>query len=147
MRDARPQPGGPLDSPIVSRFGTLPTFARLPQLREVPRCDVAVVGIPFDSGVTFRSGARFVPAALRQASRCVDVNLFGVQQLADAGDVPCTRRDDSELGFQIIDGMIVGSLGPAAVALSPPYDHAEITAVAGAHVMYELLAAVAHSDH
>src|SRR3712207_8272433 len=30
---------------------------------------VAVLGVPFDSGVTYRPGARFGPAYIRQASR------------------------------------------------------------------------------
>ncbi|MGH3355784.1 MAG: hypothetical protein ACRDOJ_07785, partial [Nocardioidaceae bacterium] len=56
---ADPSPVGPVDSSRVPRFAGFATFARLPRLDEVPRTDVAVVGVPFDSGVTFRPGARF----------------------------------------------------------------------------------------
>jgi len=35
----------------------------------VDRCDVAVVGMPFDAGVSYRPGARFGPAGIREGSR------------------------------------------------------------------------------
>ena len=41
------------------------TFARLPRLDQVARADIAVLGIPFDSGVSYPPGARFGPAAIR----------------------------------------------------------------------------------
>jgi agmatinase len=94
MRDA---PKGPTDAFAVPRFAGPGTFARLPRRDEVSRCDVAVVGVPFDSGVTYRPGARFGPAAVRQASRLLrpyhpglDVEPFAAQQVADAGDIACT---------------------------------------------------------
>jgi agmatinase len=93
-------PRGPLDARQVPRFAGPATFARLPALEEVGRCDVALAGIPFDSGVTFRPGARFGPSAIRQGSRllrgyhpALDVEPFFLQQVADAGDVSCTPFD------------------------------------------------------
>jgi agmatinase len=84
----------------VPRFAGPGTFARLPRRDEVSRCDVAVVGVPFDSGVTYRPGARFGPAAVRQASRLLrpyhpdlDVEPFAVQQVVDAGDIACSPFD------------------------------------------------------
>ena len=65
---ARPTPVGPVSSRIP-RFAGHATFARLPRLEDVGGCDVAVVGVPFDSGVSYRPGARFAPAAVREASR------------------------------------------------------------------------------
>ncbi len=43
---------GPVDATAVPRYGGEATFARLPRLQEVEQADVAVVGIPFDSGVS-----------------------------------------------------------------------------------------------
>ncbi|WP_344856874.1 agmatinase [Amycolatopsis ultiminotia] len=87
-------PVGPLDSSRVPRFAGFATFARLPRIDEVPRADVAVVGVPFDSGVSYRPGARFGPAAVREASRLLrpyhpglDVSPFAEQQVVDAGDI------------------------------------------------------------
>ena len=60
---------GQVDGLKVPRYAGLTTFARLPRLEDVDDYDVAVVGVPWDSGVTYRPGARFGPSAIRQASR------------------------------------------------------------------------------
>ncbi|MFD8557652.1 agmatinase [Streptosporangium canum] len=94
---------GPVDSARIPRFAGPATFARLPRLDEVGRCDVAVVGVPFDSGVSYRPGARFGPSAVREASRLLrpyhpglDVSPFAALQVADAGDIACNPFDIGE---------------------------------------------------
>ncbi len=93
-------PRGPVDSSQVPRFAGPATFARLPRLDEVDSADVAVVGVPFDAGVSFRPGARFGPAAVREASRLLrpynpglDVAPFDMVQVADAGDIVANPYD------------------------------------------------------
>ncbi len=49
---------GPVDGLQVPRFAGHSTFARLPRLEDVDDYRVAVVGVPFDAGVTYRPGAR-----------------------------------------------------------------------------------------
>jgi agmatinase len=73
---------------------------------------VAVVGVPFDSGTTFRPGARFGPIAVRQASRllrpyhpALDVLPFETLQVADAGDITCNPFDIQESLAQIEAGV------------------------------------------
>ena len=91
------QPIQPVSGKILPRFAGPATFARLPELRDVARCDVAVLGIPFDGGTSYRPGARFGPGAIRQASRHLrtqyhpdyDTEPFATLQVADAGDVAC----------------------------------------------------------
>ena len=94
------EPLGPVDATVVPRFAGPPTFARLPRLDEVERADVAVIGVPFDSGVSYRPGARFGPAHIRQSSRLLrpynpaqDISPFAVQQVADAGDIAANPFD------------------------------------------------------
>ena len=89
-------PVGPVDSSRVPRFAGIATFARLPRLEDVGRADIAVMGVPFDSGVSYRPGARFAPAQIREASRLLrpyhpglDVSPFAAVQVADAGDIAC----------------------------------------------------------
>jgi agmatinase len=101
-------PRGPLDPLKIPRFAGPSTFARLPRLDEVERADVAVLGVPFDSGVTYRPGARFGPIAVRNASRLLrayhpglDVEPFAAQQVADAGDVACNPFSIDEAIGQI----------------------------------------------
>lgn len=60
---------GQVNATEVPRYAGIATFARLPQRFEVLDHDIAVVGVPFDSGVTYRPGARFGPSAIREASR------------------------------------------------------------------------------
>ncbi|MGI5491848.1 agmatinase [Microtetraspora malaysiensis] len=97
------EPRGPVDSSRVPRFAGPATFARLPRLDEVDRADVAVVGVPFDTGVSYRPGARFGPSAVREASRLLrpyhpglDVSPFATQQVADAGDIACNPFNINE---------------------------------------------------
>jgi agmatinase len=106
-----PGPRGPLDPLVVPRFAGPSTFARLPRLDEVEHADVGVTGIPFDSGVTYRPGARFGPIAVRNASRLLrgyhaglDVRPFTAQQVADAGDIACNPFSIDESIAQIEAG-------------------------------------------
>jgi agmatinase len=119
--EGRPAGAGPVgqeDGLTIPRYAGLATFARLPRLEDVPRYDVAVAGVPFDTGVTYRPGARFGPAHIRQASRllraynpALDVEPFNAQQVVDAGDIPCNPFDIAEAVGQIeraADGLTAG---------------------------------------
>jgi agmatinase len=50
------------------RYGGAYTFARCPASRDLTKADVAIVGVPMDMTVLYRSGARFGPRAIRDAS-------------------------------------------------------------------------------
>ena len=97
---------------VVPRYAGPSTFARLPELRDVEDCDVAIIGVPFDAGTSYRPGARFGPQSVRQASRQLrtnyhpnyDVEPFKVQQVADAGDIACNPFDIDEAIKQIEKG-------------------------------------------
>ena len=104
----------PVSGTKVPRFAGASTFARLPELRDVENCDVAIVGIPFDAGTSYRPGARFGPQSIRQASRHLrtnyhpnyDVEPFKVQQVADAGDITCNPFNIKEAIKQIEIGAL-----------------------------------------
>jgi agmatinase len=85
---------GPVDASRVPRWVGEATFARLPRITEVSRADVGIVGVPFDTGVSYRPGARFGPGHIRESSRLLrpynpaaGVAPFAARQVADAGDV------------------------------------------------------------
>jgi agmatinase len=107
--DGHKPPVQPVSGTVVPRFAGPSTFARLPELRDVTRCDVAILGIPFDGGTSYRPGARFGPQAIRQASRhlrtqyhpAYDTEPFVQQQVADAGDVACNPYNIDEAIAQI----------------------------------------------
>ncbi|HEU0205403.1 MAG TPA: agmatinase [Pseudolysinimonas sp.] len=104
-------PIGPPDASLNPRYAGIATFARLPQLRDVGHADIAVVGVPFDSGVSYRPGARFGPSHIREASRLLrpynpaqDVEPFSSQQVADAGDISANPFNILEAVEQIERG-------------------------------------------
>ena len=102
-------PVQPVSGTVVPRYAGPSTFCRLPELRDVPYCDVAVLGIPFDAGTSYRPGARFGPQGIRQASRHLRTNFhpaydtepFREVQVADAGDVACNPFNIDEAIGQI----------------------------------------------
>ena len=91
---------GPVNALQVPRYAGHSTFARLPRIEDVERHDVAIVGVPFDSGVTYRPGARFGPSYIRQGSRllrpynpALDIAPFAGVQVVDAGDIAASPFD------------------------------------------------------
>lgn len=85
---------GQRDEAGLPRYAGLATFALLPTLDQAPEPDIAVLGIPFDSGTSFRPGARFGPAHIREMSRqlhpyhqVLDAFPFRDHQVVDVGDV------------------------------------------------------------
>jgi agmatinase len=89
---------GPVNSALVPRFGGAATFALLPTAQEAAAAGrtaaIKVVGVPFDSGVSYRPGARFGPGHVRQSSRLLrpynpatDTSPFAQVQVVDAGDM------------------------------------------------------------
>ena len=96
----RRQPVGPPDALRVPRYAGPDTFARLPRLHDVSTAAVAILGVPFDSGVSYRPGARFGPSAVRHGSKLLrpyhpflDVQPWTAHQVADAGDAAVNPFD------------------------------------------------------
>ena len=119
---------------------SVPTFAIRPSFLGVERSTVdaaiSVAGIPFDLGTSNRPGARFGPAAIRQASR----------MLVD-GDHPASwaemeRLDLADIGdFRIAHGDIPGTLAKIEEQAAP-FRH--LVALGGEHtVTLPLLRALA----
>lgn len=49
-------------------YGGAYTFMRCPATRDLSQADAAIIGVPLDSAVLYRTGARFGPRAIRDAS-------------------------------------------------------------------------------
>lgn len=91
---------GQTDGQESPRYAGLTTFARLPRSQDVADWDIAVVGVPFDAAVTYRPGARFAPAAIRESSRLLrpfnprlGIDTFSTAQVVDAGDIDANPFD------------------------------------------------------
>lgn len=123
------EPIGPVDATRVPRYGGPATFARLPRIDEVSRADVAILGVPFDSGVSYRPGARFGPGHIRAASKLLrpynpaqDVFPFGAQQVADAGDIG-VNPFDLEQAIADVDAGVTKVRADGATVLTLGGDH------------------------
>jgi agmatinase len=102
---------GQVDATLVPRFAGPTTFARLPRLDEVASADIVIAGVPFDSGVSYRPGARFGPAHVRASSKLLRpynpaaaIAPFAELQVADAGDMAVNPFDITEAIGQVEAG-------------------------------------------
>ncbi|MCZ2122409.1 MAG: agmatinase [Anaerolineales bacterium] len=75
-------------------FMGIPSFMRLPASRNLKDIDVAILGVPFDSGTSYRTGTRFGPRKIREASLMIwghnptlNVTPLKKLQAVDYGDV------------------------------------------------------------
>ena len=75
------------------RYTGLPTFMRSPYQEDLKDLDIALVGIPFDGGVTNRTGARHGPREIRNQSslmrminQATGINPYELCRIADVGD-------------------------------------------------------------
>jgi guanidinopropionase len=79
----------------VPRFSNVATFMRAVQADVSQGIDIAMAGVPFDLGTSFRIGSRFGPAAVREQSRHIRLihptlkfSPFEICRVADVGDAP-----------------------------------------------------------
>lgn len=109
MTSSESTPIGPVSGTRVPRYAGASTFARLPGIDAVSDYDIAILGVPFDGGTSYRPGARFGPMEVRRSSRHLrpafhvelDVAPFERVQAVDAGDVACTPFGIEEAMAQI----------------------------------------------
>jgi agmatinase len=146
---------GQVDGMKVPRYAGLTTFARLPRLEDVQDYDVAVVGVPFDSGVTYRPGARFGPAHIRQASRllrpynpALDAQPFRDAQIVDAGDIAANPFDIEEAIQQTRAGLAALMTSTGRPVLSLGGDHTiALPALQAVHAVHGPVALVHFDAH
>ena len=145
-----------VDSSVVPRFAGVRTFARLPTLDQAGRADVGILGAPFDGGTTFRAGARFGPAAIREASLllrpyndALALSPFSERQVVDAGDAGPNPVDIIQAHRSIeTDAASLHQTGARVLGLGG--DHSVslplLRAAAATHGRLSLLQLDAHTD-
>jgi agmatinase len=147
---------GPPDAFETPRFSGPRTFMRLPHVRDLDGVDVAVVGVPTDGAVVFRSGARFGPEGIRSASvmlrnynPILRVDVVDKLSIVDYGDVPTvpgSTVDSVERSAAALAG--VASAGVTTLCLGG--DHtillAELRALAPVHGPLALIQLDSHHD-
>jgi agmatinase len=120
----------PEDSLLSPRFTGPSTFARLPLVRTLEDVDVAIVGVPFDTGVTYRVGGRFGPNAVRAASVMLrpynpnlDVKPFDVVSCVDHGDIAIVPGY-TERSYAAIEAAVAPIVEAGVIPLLIGGDHA-----------------------
>ncbi len=136
-------PIGPVDSTRIPRYGGDTTFARLPRYGEVSDADLLLWGVPFDTGVSYRPGARFGPNHVRQSSRLLRPynpatgdEPFARRQVADAGDIGVNPFDITEA---------IGTIESTARELSGT--RRTLVTIGGDHTIALPLLRVQHERH
>lgn len=84
----------PVDALVYPRFSGIATFMRLPHVPRAADLDIALIGIPYDGGTTYRPGPRFGPRHVREQSAIIrpwnpvlNLNPFEKKRIADFGDL------------------------------------------------------------
>jgi agmatinase len=122
----RPYPRESFKSP---RFAQPATFMRLPHVEDPAGLDVAIVGVPFDGGTSYRTGARLGPREIRAQSSLIrpysyfqKVAPFDVLKVADVGDVDAPPTS-IEKAYAAIEQAMDRILGAGAIPLAVGGDH------------------------
>ena len=81
-------------------YSGIASFGRVPIARSAEGYDVSIVGVPYDGSVSYRSGARFGPRAIREQSLLLwgynnaqKIAPFKVLKVADLGDLDVIPPD------------------------------------------------------
>jgi agmatinase len=147
---------GPPDASAAPRYTGIRTFARAPHTTDWANADVAVIGVPFDTATSYRTGARFGPAAIRDQSQLQRpwhpihaVDVFAALSIVDGGDLAVTPGNAERTAEQIAAGL-EPVIAAGAVPLVLGGDHSivlgELRAHARAHGPVGVVLLDAHAD-
>jgi agmatinase len=147
---------GPPDASAAPRYTGIRTFARAPHTTDWANADVAVIGVPFDTATSYRTGARFGPAAIRDQSQLQRpwhaihaVDVFAALSIVDGGDLAVTPGNAERTAEQIAAGL-QPVIAAGAVPLVLGGDHSivlgELRAHARVHGPVGVVLLDAHAD-
>jgi len=112
------------------RHTDVPTFMRAPLITDLKEIDIGIIGIPYDGGLTFRSGARHGPREIRNQSsttRTINVatgiNPYNLARIADIGDVQFKNYFSLESAIKDIERFYKAILEAGVLPLGIGGDH------------------------
>jgi agmatinase len=146
----------PADAFRHPRFSGVRTYMRLPYVTDLEGVDLAVLGLPFDTATSFRSGARFGPEAIRSASALLrpynpeqQVDIFAHLSVVDAGDLPIAPGDTEATYALAEEGLapiVAAGVFPVVLGGDHSITLAELRALHRRHGPLALVHLDAHGD-
>ena len=113
------------------RYTGIATFFRTPVSDELRDIDIGIVGVPFDGGVTNRSGTRHGPRAVREQSTLLrringvsGIMPFAVARVRDLGDCWLEQPYELQGALKEIEAFYRRVVTAGIVPLSVGGDHA-----------------------
>ena len=148
--------GEAYDPKTAPRYTEIPTFMRTPHESRLNELDIAIVGVPFDAGVTNRPGARHGPREIRNMSsltrtihHVTRVNPYELCRIGDVGDVRFTNVYHLDEAVKNIEAFYHKLHAAGVVPLSAGGDHSityPIFKAIAAHKPIGLIHIDAHTD-
>ncbi|MFO8060643.1 MAG: agmatinase, partial [Bacillota bacterium] len=143
----------------VPAFAGIRTFMKLPHVddpSELEGCDFAIIGVPSDTGATYRTGARFAPSAIREMSSvlrgynpALGVAPTDLLRGVDFGDTPVLPTDAAG-SMQLIEDVVGSAVDAGVVPICLGGDHSislpVLRALAGKYGPLALIHFDSHSD-
>lgn len=133
-------------------YAGIATFARCPHRPTPEPADVAIIGVPYDSSTSYRSGTRFGPRAIREQSLLLwgynnaqRVNPLKQLKIVDAGDVDVVPVDVLAT-HQAIEAKAAQWLGAGCRLVTIGGDHSISLPLLRAHHRLHGPMAVVHFD-
>src|SRR5450432_4000634 len=146
----------PVDALEYARFTGISTFMRLPHITQPEELDIAIIGIPFDGGTTYRPGPRFGPRHVRQQSVIIrpwnpvlKINPFAKYRIADYGDFAVNTLSIEDTFRRVEEQMkplLRAGVRPASVGGDHSLSLPLLRAVAKKHGPVGLIQFDAHND-
>jgi guanidinopropionase len=131
------------DPKKAPRFSEISTFMRSPLVDHPSKVDIAMIGVPYDGGVTNRPGARHGPREIRNSSSMMRTihhvtrfNPFEACRVGDLGDVRINSMYDPAVVADEIESFMQEVVAAGAMPLSAGGDHS---------ISYPILKALGHS--
>lgn len=118
------------DPKVQPRYTGIPTFMRTPYAPMLENLDIALVGVPFDGGVTNRTGTRHGPREVRNQSsltrtinQATGVAPFDLVRVGDAGDAVPDTPFELLAAHKSIEGFFDDIKAAGVMPISAGGDH------------------------
>jgi guanidinopropionase len=118
------------DQKSLPRYMGIPTFMRTPYHPDPEGLDIALIGVPYDGGVTNRPGARHGPREIRNQSSLMRsihhvsrVDPYALCKIADIGDVTFEGVFDHNAVVRDIESFFARVHAAGVIPLSAGGDH------------------------